>query len=172
MKEGLKVPDKKPIEPMEHHNIGDFLKGQSSKILTAIANKKKTAFVLKNGKASILWLSSNATQGRLKPGLISMIINMEAFRMAKEWITDVVMDDASITLILYSLLLTVWGVRLDVRSLRVFVWCWFLQGCVVRLDKEKIFVNQYSQNNWNELSYHCRRVDSVADKALPLCSFL
>ena len=48
------MPDKKPIEPMEHHNIGDFLKGQSSKILTAIADGDKTAFVLKNGKPIVV----------------------------------------------------------------------------------------------------------------------
>ena len=49
-KEDIALPDNKARKPMEHHNIGDFLKGQSSKILTAIADADKTAYVLKNGK--------------------------------------------------------------------------------------------------------------------------
>jgi len=52
------MPDNKPIEPMEHHNIGDFLKGQSSKILTSIADSDKTAFVLKKGKPIVIVMSN------------------------------------------------------------------------------------------------------------------
>jgi hypothetical protein len=69
VKEGLKVPDKKPIEPMEHHNIGDFLKGQSSKILTAIADGDKTAFVLKNGKPIVVVMSNERYARLLKAGI-------------------------------------------------------------------------------------------------------
>lgn len=69
MKEGLKVSDKKPIEPMEHHNIGDFLKGQSSKILTSIADGDKTAFVLKNGKPIVVVMSNERYARLLKAGI-------------------------------------------------------------------------------------------------------
>ena len=41
-------------------------------------------------------MSTNAMKGFLKPGLISMITNMEAYRMAKARITEVMMDDTSI----------------------------------------------------------------------------
>ena len=53
------MPDKKPKEkmPMEHHNIGDFLRGQSSKILTSLVESDKTAFVLKNGKPIVVVMS-------------------------------------------------------------------------------------------------------------------
>ena len=63
------MPDNKPIEPMEHHNIGDFLKGQSSKILTSIAETDKTAFVLKNGKPIVVVMSNERYGGLLKAGI-------------------------------------------------------------------------------------------------------
>lgn len=63
------MPDNKPIEPMEHHNIGDFLKGQSSKILTSIAETDKTAFVLKNGKPIVVVMSNERYGRLLKAGI-------------------------------------------------------------------------------------------------------
>lgn len=63
------MPDKKPIEPMEHHNIGDFLRGQSSKILTSIADADKTAFVLKNGKPIVVVMSNERYTRLLKAGI-------------------------------------------------------------------------------------------------------
>lgn len=68
-KEDIALPDKKPIEPMEHHNIGDFLKGQSSKILTSIADADKTAFVLKNGKPIVVVMSNERYGRLLKAGI-------------------------------------------------------------------------------------------------------
>ena len=63
------MPENKPIEPMEHHNIGDFLKGQSSKILTAISDGDKTAFVLKNGKPIVVVMSNERYTRLLKAGI-------------------------------------------------------------------------------------------------------
>ena len=40
---------KKSITPMEHYNMSDFLRGQASKIITAVNDEDKTGFVLKNG---------------------------------------------------------------------------------------------------------------------------
>lgn len=63
------MPDKKSMEPMEHHNIGDFLRGQSSKILTSIADTDKTAFVLKNGKPIVVVMSNERYARLLKAGI-------------------------------------------------------------------------------------------------------
>lgn len=63
------MPEKKPIKPMEHHNIGDFLKGQSSKILTAISDDDKTAFVLKNGKPIVVVMSNERYARLLEAGI-------------------------------------------------------------------------------------------------------
>lgn len=63
------MPGNKPKEPMEHHNIGDFLKGQSSKILTSIADADKTAFVLKNGKPIVVVMSNERYGRLLKAGI-------------------------------------------------------------------------------------------------------
>lgn len=63
------MPDKKSIEPMEHHNIGDFLKGQSSRILTSISDDDKTAFVLKNGKPIVVVMSNERYARLLKAGI-------------------------------------------------------------------------------------------------------
>ena len=63
------MPDNKPKAPMEFHNIGDFLKGQSSKILTSIADDDKTAFVLKNGKPIVVVMSNERYERLLKAGL-------------------------------------------------------------------------------------------------------
>jgi PHD/YefM family antitoxin component YafN of YafNO toxin-antitoxin module len=50
---------------MEHHNTGDFLRGQSSKILTALAGEDKTAFILKNGKPFVVVMSNERYQMRI-----------------------------------------------------------------------------------------------------------
>ncbi len=55
--------------PMEHHNIGDFLRGQSSKILTSLAESDKTAFVLKNGKPIAVVMSNERYERLLKAGI-------------------------------------------------------------------------------------------------------
>lgn len=39
--------DKTHKQPMEFYNMSDFLKGQSSKLITGLSEDDKTAFVLK-----------------------------------------------------------------------------------------------------------------------------
>ena len=59
----------KPKIPMEHHNMADFLRGQSSKILTRLANEDKTAFIQKNGKPIIVVMSNDRYERLLKEGI-------------------------------------------------------------------------------------------------------
>ncbi|MCC3353927.1 type II toxin-antitoxin system Phd/YefM family antitoxin [Holdemanella biformis] len=54
---------------MEHYNMSDFLKGQSSKIITAIANEDKAGFVLKNGKPLAVVISNDRYERLLKAGI-------------------------------------------------------------------------------------------------------
>ncbi|MEG2013020.1 MAG: type II toxin-antitoxin system Phd/YefM family antitoxin [Anaerovoracaceae bacterium] len=63
------MQEKKSMKPMEHHNIGDFLRGQSSKILTSICSTDKTAFVLKNGKPIVVVMSNERYERLLKAGV-------------------------------------------------------------------------------------------------------
>lgn len=49
--------EKKSKVPMEHFNIGEFNRGQSSKLIRGLSEKDKTAFVLKNGKPIAVVLS-------------------------------------------------------------------------------------------------------------------
>ena len=44
------MSEKKIITPMEHLNIGEFNRGQSSKLIRNLVEKDNTAFILKNGK--------------------------------------------------------------------------------------------------------------------------
>ena len=41
-------------KPIEYHNMSEFLKGQSSKILTNISDSDTTVLVLKNGKLNVV----------------------------------------------------------------------------------------------------------------------
>lgn len=60
---------KKSITPMEHYNMSDFLRGQSSKIFTAISNEDKSGFVLKNGKPVAVVISNERYERLLKAGI-------------------------------------------------------------------------------------------------------
>lgn len=59
----------RPKVPMEHHNIADFLRGQSSKILTRLSNEDKTAFIQKNGKPIVVVMSNERYERLLKNGI-------------------------------------------------------------------------------------------------------
>lgn len=59
----------KPKVPMEHHNMADFLRGQSSKILSRISNEDKTAFIQKNGKPIVVVMSNARYERLLKDGI-------------------------------------------------------------------------------------------------------
>lgn len=61
--------EKKSITPMEHFNMSDFLRGQASKIFTAISTEDKTGFVLKNGKPVAVVISNERYERLLKAGI-------------------------------------------------------------------------------------------------------
>jgi PHD/YefM family antitoxin component YafN of YafNO toxin-antitoxin module len=65
------VADKenKPKIPMEHHNMAEFLRGQSSKILTRLSKEDKTAFIQKNGKPIVIVISNDRYERMLKEGV-------------------------------------------------------------------------------------------------------
>ena len=65
------MPEKmqKAKVPMEHHNMADFLRGQSSKILSSLSKEDKTAFILKNGKPIAVVMSNERYERLLKAGI-------------------------------------------------------------------------------------------------------
>lgn len=54
---------------MEHYNMSDFLRGQASKIVTAVAEEDKTGFILKNGKPLAIIMSNERYERLLKAGI-------------------------------------------------------------------------------------------------------
>lgn len=56
-------------KPMEHYNMSDFLRGQSSRIITAISEEDKAAFVLKNGKPKAVVISNERFERLLAAGI-------------------------------------------------------------------------------------------------------
>lgn len=60
---------KKSITPMEHYNMSDFLRGKSSKIITAISEEDTAGFVLKNGKPLAVIISNDRYERLLKAGI-------------------------------------------------------------------------------------------------------
>jgi prevent-host-death family protein len=66
------MPDKelKPIVPiMEHLNIAEFNRGQSSKLLRELVEADKTAYILKNGKPMAVVMSYERYQRLCKEGI-------------------------------------------------------------------------------------------------------
>ena len=61
--------ERKSITPMEHYNMSDFLRGQASKIITAVADEDKTGFILKNGKPLAILMSNERYERLLKAGI-------------------------------------------------------------------------------------------------------
>jgi len=61
--------EKKSKVPMEHFNIGEFNKGQSSKLIRGLSENDKTAFVLKNGKPIAVILSYERYERLLAAGV-------------------------------------------------------------------------------------------------------
>lgn len=55
--------------PMEHFNIGEFNRGQSSKIIRGLSESDKTAFILKNGKPIAVVLSYERYERLLTAGI-------------------------------------------------------------------------------------------------------
>ena len=61
--------EKKIKVPMEHFNIGEFNKGQSSKLIRGLSENDKTAFILKNGKPIAVVLSYERYERLLAAGI-------------------------------------------------------------------------------------------------------
>ena len=68
-KEDGRLDEKKVITPMEHLNIGEFNRGQSSKLIRGLAEKDSTAFILKNGKPIAVLLSYERYERLLQEGI-------------------------------------------------------------------------------------------------------
>lgn len=63
------MSEKKIIMPMEHLNIGEFNRGQSSKLIRDLAENDKTAFIQKNGKPIAVLMSYERFERLLKEGV-------------------------------------------------------------------------------------------------------
>ena len=61
--------DKKTKVPMEHLNIGEFNRGQSSKLIRGLVDLDKTAFIQKNGKPIAVVMSYERYERMLKNGI-------------------------------------------------------------------------------------------------------
>ncbi len=63
------IDDKNQKQPMEFYNMSDFLRGQSSKLITGLSEEDKTAFVLKNGKPVAILISHDRYDRLLRAGI-------------------------------------------------------------------------------------------------------
>ena len=61
--------EKKPKVPMEHLNIGEFNRGQSSKLIRNLSEEDKTAFIHKNGKPIAVVISYDRYERMLAAGV-------------------------------------------------------------------------------------------------------
>jgi hypothetical protein len=59
----------KPKVPMEHLNIAEFNRGQSSKLIRGLVADDKTAFIQKNGKPIAVVMSNARYERLLKKGV-------------------------------------------------------------------------------------------------------
>lgn len=63
----MKETDKK--ETMKFYNMSDFLRGQSSKIITHLSEVDEAGFVLKNGKPLAVIMSNERYQRLMEAGI-------------------------------------------------------------------------------------------------------
>jgi len=68
-KEVLRLNNKKVKTPMEHLNIGEFNRGQSSKLIRGLVEEDKTAFIQKNGKPIAVVMSYERYQRMFEQGI-------------------------------------------------------------------------------------------------------
>ena len=54
---------------MDFYNMSDFLRGQSSKIITRLSENDEAAFILKNGKPKAVVISKERYDRLLKTGI-------------------------------------------------------------------------------------------------------
>lgn len=55
--------------PMEHFNIGEFNRGQSSKLIRGLVEHDRTAFIQKNGKPIAVVMSYQRYERMLQAGI-------------------------------------------------------------------------------------------------------
>lgn len=55
--------------PIEHMNIGEFNRGQASKLIRSLVEKDKTAFIQKNGKPMAVVISYERYQRMFEKGI-------------------------------------------------------------------------------------------------------
>ena len=63
------MSDKKVKTPMEHFNIGEFNRGQSSKLIRTLVERDNTAFIQKNGKPIAVVMSYERYQRMYEQGI-------------------------------------------------------------------------------------------------------
>ena len=61
--------DKKTKTPMEHFNIGEFNRGQSSKIIRKLVEQDNTAFIQNTGKPIAVVMSYERYQRLFEKGI-------------------------------------------------------------------------------------------------------
>ena len=61
--------DKDSKATMDFYNMSDFLRGQSSKIITKLSENDEAAFILKNGKPKALIISKERYDRLLQAGI-------------------------------------------------------------------------------------------------------
>ena len=54
---------------MDFYNMSDFLRGQSSKIITKLSEEDEAAFVLKNGRPMAVLMSIDRYERLMKAGI-------------------------------------------------------------------------------------------------------
>lgn len=59
----------KPKIPMEHLNIGEFNRGQSSKLIRKLVEEDKAAYINKNGKPIAVVMSNDRYERLLAKGI-------------------------------------------------------------------------------------------------------
>ena len=67
--EELQLSEMKRKMPMEHLNIGEFKRGQSSKLIRNLVEKDNAAFIQKNGKPIAVVISYERYERLLKSGI-------------------------------------------------------------------------------------------------------
>ncbi len=66
---GIKVSEKKTKAPMEHFNIGEFNKGQASKLIRGLVESDNTGYIQKNGKPIAVVMSYERYERLLNAGV-------------------------------------------------------------------------------------------------------
>ena len=61
--------DKKPKAPMEHLNIAEFNRGQSSKLIRTLVEEDKAAFICKHGKPLAVVISNERYERMFAQGV-------------------------------------------------------------------------------------------------------